>query len=292
MRGRARAPSVVADPRRADSVAAFGQYGVKRWDETSQTVIGKAAVGAGHFGVADPRHDGPAKFSNVYRVVEWNRHASAVTSSKDVAIADPRQQETMFHNAYKLVSLDSASQAITGQHAPSNGAMCVADPRPNLHREKGDDWAGAGHYGVVPWAGRAGAVGSAAGYDNGRWSVADPRTAHAVENEGPLCLPAAQDRLAAVIRSQDGTWHRPFATFELAALQSLVDPEEQLELDGLSDADWRERIGNAVPPDAATAIADTMGKTLLLAWSGESFMLSAMPIWVRPIGVALSLDQP
>ena len=111
-------------------------------------------------------------------------------------------------------------------------------------------------------------------------------------DDSPLCLPAAQDRLVAVIRSQDGTWHRPFTTFELAALQSLVDPEEQLELDGLSDADWRERIGNAVPPDAATAIADTMGKTLLLAWSGESFMLSALPIWVRPIGVALSLDQP
>jgi hypothetical protein len=35
-----------------------------------------------------------------------------------------------------------------------------------------------------------------------------------------------------------------------------------------------------------------MGKTLLLAWSGESFMLSALPIWVRPIGVAFSLDQP
>jgi hypothetical protein len=160
-----------------------------------------------------------------------------------------------------------------------------------LHREKGDDWAGAGHYGVVPWAGRAGAV-SAAGYDNGRWSVADPRKATASEDESAPRLPGAQDRLVAVIRSQDGTWHRPFTTLELAALQSLVDPEEQLELDGLSDADWRERIGNAVPPDAATAIADTMGKTLLLAWSGESFMLSALPIWVQQIGVAMSLDQP
>jgi site-specific DNA-cytosine methylase len=281
----------VADPRRPDNVAAFGQYGVKRWSEASQTVIGKAAVGAGNFAVADPRHRGPAKFSNVYRVIEWNRHASAVTSSRDVAIADPRQQDTMFHNAYKLVSWNGASQAITGQHAPSNGAMCVADPRPNLHREKGDDWAGAGHYGVVSWTGRAGAVSSAAGYDNGRWSVADPRQARDGAGAHALPLPAAQDRLVAVIRSADGTWHRPFTTFELAALQSLVDPEEQLELDGLSDADWRERIGNAVPPDAATAIADTMGKTLLLAWSGESFMLSALPIWVRPVGVAMSLDQ-
>jgi site-specific DNA-cytosine methylase len=101
----------------------------------------------------------------------------------------------------------------------------------------------------------------------------------------------AQDRRVAVIPSSGGLWHRPFTTFELAALQSLVDPEKQLELDGLSDADWRERIGNAVPPNAATAIADTMGKTLLLAWSSESFILSALPIWVRPIGMGMSVDQ-
>ena len=50
--------------------------------------------------------------------------------------------------------------------------------------------------------------------------------------------------------------------------------------------------GIDVPPDAATAIADTMGKTLLLAWSGESFMLSALPIWVQQIGIAMSLNQP
>ena len=69
----------------------------------------------------------------------------------------------------------------------------------------------------------------------------------------------------------------------LAALQSLVDPEEVLELDGLSDSDWRERIGNAVPPAAAEAIASTMFHTLLLAWSGETFLLSSTPIWVRPM---------
>ena len=59
--------------------------------------------------------------------------------------------------------------------------------------------------------------------------------------------------------------------------------------DILSDQDWRERIGNAVPPDATQAIASTMGTTLLLAWSGEGFMLSSIPIWVRPVAVALSV---
>lgn len=72
-----------------------------------------------------------------------------------------------------------------------------------------------GHYGVVPWDGPVGAVSASAMHDNGRWSVADPR------------LPAANDRLACVIESLDGTWHRPFTTFELAAIQSLVEPEER-----------------------------------------------------------------
>lgn len=34
-----------------------------------------------------------------------------------------------------------------------------------------------------------------------------------------------------------------------------------------------------------------MFQTLLLAWSGETFMLSAMPIWVQPVAVALSVAQ-
>ena len=254
----------VADPRRQEGRAEFGQYGVKTWEEPSQVVIGKPAVGAGGFA----------------KVVPWSATGPAVTGGKDLAVADPRARDAMFHNAYRAVPWSAASQAITGQHAPSNGAMCVADPRPGLDRTKGDDWFGGGHFGVLPWQASSGAVSAAAGYDNGHWSVADPR------------LPEQSNRLVAIIRALDGTWHRPFTTLELAALQSLVDPEEHLELEGLSDAGWRERIGNAVPSDAAQAIAETMGRTLLMAWSGTGFMLSNLPIWVQPMAVALSVRQP
>jgi len=231
----------VADPRRQQGRAEFGQYGVKTWDEPSQVVIGKAAVGAGQFAVADPRHAGAPKFNNIYKVVPWSATGPAVTGGKDLA---------------------------------------VADPRPGMDRTKGDDWFGGGHFGVLPWQASSGAVSAAAGYDNGHWSVADPR------------LPEQSDRLVAIIRALDGTWHRPFTTLELASLQSLVDPEEHLELEGLSDAGWRERIGNAVPPDAAQAIAETMGRTLLMAWNGTGFMLSNLPIWVQPMAIALSVKQP
>jgi len=71
----------------------------------------------------------------------------------------------------------------------------------------------------------------------------------------------------------------------------LASPDERFELDGTSHSGWRERIGNAVPPPAAAAIASVMGQTLLLARAGESFALSAIPVWVRPVATALAVQQ-
>ncbi|RQI06459.1 DNA cytosine methyltransferase [Pseudomonas aeruginosa] len=272
----------VADPRGQS----FGKYPVTDWDGPSGTVIAASTTGQGAFAVADPRPD-VTWHKNVFRVVSMDQHAGTVTtghgpSSGGQAVADPR-----YHNWHPGASSrklhvgewGSATGTVTGSQQVASGALSIADPRV-LDRTKGDAYLTGGHYGVVGFDQSAGAVSASARHDNGRWSVADPR------------MPAANDRLTCIIQSLDGTWHRPFTTLELAALQSLVDPEEQLILDGLSDSDWRERIGNAVPPAAAEAIAGVMGTTLLLAEAGETFMLSNMPIWVRPVAVALSVSQP
>ncbi|MBI7291596.1 DNA cytosine methyltransferase [Pseudomonas aeruginosa] len=271
----------VADPRGQS----FGKYPVTDWDGPSGTVIAASTTGQGAFAVADPRPD-VAWYKNVFRVVSMDQHAGTVTgghspSSGGQAVADPR-----YHNWHPGASSrklhvgewGSATGTVTGSQQVASGALSIADPRV-LDRTKGDAYLTGGHYGVVGFDQSAGAVSASARHDNGRWSVADPR------------MPAANDRLTCIIQSLDGTWHRPFTTLELAALQSLVDPEEQLVLDGLSDSDWRERIGNAVPPAAAEAIAGVMGTTLLLAEQGETFMLSNTPIWVRPVAVALSVAQ-
>jgi site-specific DNA-cytosine methylase len=226
--------------------------------------------------VVDPRAATAYQGKGKYRVTGWDDAGGTVIAASSTgdgafAIADPRVDQCR-GGTLGVVGWDESGGTIAGENLPSNGAFAVADRRPGLDRTKGDDYYGAGHFGVVPWDAPSGAVSAAAGYDNGRWSVADPRPA----------LPAATDRLVAVIRALDGTWHRPFTTFELAGLQSLVEPEEQLELDGLSDAEWRERIGNAVPPDAAQAIA----------WSGTAFMLSNVPIWVRSVAVGLAVNTP
>lgn len=271
----------VADPRGQS----FGKYPVTDWDGPSGTVIAASTTGQGAFAVADPRPGG-VRHNNVFRVVSMGSHAGTVTgghspSSGGQAVADPR-----YHNWHPGASSrklhvgewGSATGTVTGSQQVASGALSIADPRV-LDRTKGDAYLTGGHYGVVGFDQSAGAVSASARHDNGRWSVADPR------------MPEANDRLTCIIQSLDGTWHRPFTTLELAALQSLVDPEEQLVLDGLSDSDWRERIGNAVPPAAAEAIAGVMGTTLLLAEQGETFMLSNTPIWVRPVAVALSVAQ-
>lgn len=309
----------VADPRFEG--AHYAQWGVRRWDQSMGAITAGTAPGQGTYAVADPRHDGPAKHSNVFRIVPWSDPARCVTGAhgSGQCVADPRAPEGAHLSKYRVTRPDEPAGSVIAASGTGNGAFAIADPRCAWNAEathtakmavgrwddpartvigtnrgpgsgalavadprwvvgERDAYQSGGHYGVLRWEDTAGAVSSAGQADNGRWSVADPRP-----------LPAGDDRLVAMIRSMDGTWHRPFTTLELAALQGLVCPEEQLVLDGLSDAAWRERIGNAVPPPAAQAIAETMGRTLLMAWAGEGFRLSALPIWVQPIVAALQL---
>jgi len=272
----------VADPRARDGALQYQQYGVRRWDETSGAVIGVKSPGQGTFSVADPRPAG-VRHNNVYRVCKMDGPAGTVTGGQSPSaggqcIADPRRPGEGF-GKYLVTPWNQAAGTVIAGSTTGQGAFAVQDPMPGMKRVKGDAYLTGGHYGVVDWNGQAGAVSASARQDNGRWSVADPR------------MPEPSEKLTCVIESLDGTWHRPFTTLELAALQSLVEPEEWLELDGLSDQAWRERIGNAVPPAAAEAIAQVMGTTLLLAEAGETFMLNSMPVWVQPVAIALSLAQ-
>lgn len=275
----------VADPRYTNS-GDYGQLGVRGWQEPTGTITAQRSPIQGGFSVADPRAGGADTHKNVYRIVPWGGAAGTVTSghgpsSGGGCVADPRS--TSAHQGggkYQVTPFDQPAGTVIGASTTGQGAFAVADPRTSMNgnRGKGDAYLTGGHYGVVPWDSPSGAVSAAARQDNGRWSVADPRA-----------LPALDQKTVAIIRALDGTWHRPFTTLELAALQSLIEPEEYLLLDGASDSVWREHIGNLVPPAAATAIAEVMGTTLLLAGLGETFVLSATPIWVRNVALALTM---
>ncbi|HHG4526619.1 TPA: DNA cytosine methyltransferase [Pseudomonas aeruginosa] len=264
-----------------------GYMGVHGWDDTAGTIAGRSGPTNGAFSVADPRYRQASNWNHgqQFGVIRWAESAPTIPGQTTpgqgtFSVADPRPNWNRHSGNYRVIRYDQpAGTIIAGGKGVQGGQQSVADPR-ILHRGKGDNYLTGGHYGVIGFNQHSGAIAASSRYDSGRFSVADPR------------IPAADERLTCIIRSLDGTWHRPFTTLEKAALQSLVEPEEYLVLDGMSDKDWSERIGNAVPPHAAEAIADVMGTTLLLAEQGETFRLSNTPIWVRNVAVALSVSQP
>lgn len=292
-----------------------GVLGVNRWDEPCGVVAGASRPGNGSFSIADPRGPADALQYQNYGVIRWGDPSGAIIGVKApgqgrFSVADPRHHGTPKHsNEFRIVPWEEAAGTVTGAHGTG---QCVQDPRPP---------AGPlfSKYKVTQWDSNTGTV--IGGDDQGAYAVADPRsTVENVFNSGrarPKAdrqhLPSATEKMVAVIRSIDGTWHRPFTTLELAALQSLVDPE-QLQIDaeegewqhkrtvasgkvavfklsGESDQAWRERIGNAVPPKAAKAVGEVMGTTLLLAESGETFQLSSTSVWARSIALALTLPS-
>lgn len=298
-----------------------GFLGVNDWMTPMGAVRGASRPGNGAFSVADVRPPG-IRHNNIFRVVRSDQPSPAVTagtgpSSGGLAVADPSFSGKEY-SQYGVKRWTQPSGAVTSQRAPGQGPICVSDVRynnwhpgasssklrvteyerparavtgsvqvasgagavadPSIWADKKDFKTGR-HYGVVRWDEHSRAVTGSARHDNGSNSVADPR------------LPDLNEQLVAVIIAEDNTWHRPFTTLELAALQGLIDPEEHLILDGLSDSDWRERIGNAVPPPAAQAIASEMGRLLLMTWAGHTFHLSDTPIWVQPTLVGLAVAQ-
>lgn len=305
----------VADPRAIEWFR--GTMGVKAWDEPSGVVTGNARASTGPFSVADPRlaaqlalpsSEKPGTHHNKYRVEDWKKPAHTVTSatrpgSGAPAVADPRIKG--FGNSRAVKSWDEPAATVTGGMGASNGGGHVADPRVKRAFDHGYgvlDWekpsptvAGgsypgqgaysvadprvdeavalnceprAGAYGVIGLEEALGAITGHAKIDNGRFAVADPR-------KPPTFIPA--------IIAKDGTWHRPFTTLELAALQGIptVVDGKPLALAGKKIALWREHIGNAVPPPAAKAIAEQMLMALLQAATG-AFQLSNGAIWVAP----------
>ncbi|UIJ43708.1 DNA cytosine methyltransferase [Sphingomonas cannabina] len=263
--------AAVADPRMGDRDYTTTKYKITPWDGQCRTVIGASTTGDGAFAVADPR-GGPdaSKLHGKHHVEEW---------------------------------AGKPSRAVIGGR--ENGASAVADPRPvALNGDHRTGYATQGHYGVVGWEEHSGAVPAFAKYDRGNWSVADPREQFAQDANFSIELPQPDDRLVARIIATDGTWHRPFTTMDLAALQSIVDPEEvfyqddagawqarmPFDLDSTSDAEKREWIGNLVPPESAEGVAGVVGEAILLADLGETFTLSPRAVWVSPARIALAVN--
>jgi site-specific DNA-cytosine methylase len=250
-------------------------YKVSPWDEPAGTVFGANRPNNGAICIADPRIN-KRGYSNNYQLLEWNNPASTVTGIPDIqsgaqSIADPRGP--IWRNGWKCTGAvgrinewDKPTGTVIGHSsARGNGASCVSDPRLGCSPRNGT-------MGIQKWDKPSSTVIGAGDIHAGVAAVADPR------------IPDDNESGTWMIIALDGTWHRPLTTLELAALQSfpLFMPDGRpLQLAGNSDARWRERIGNAVPPDAAEAMGNEALMAFMLSKTGD-FLLSNSGIWVMP----------
>lgn len=282
-------PCAVADPRVVGMATDnpgrhHNKYVVSSWDDPSRTVIGATRPGSGALSVADPR--AASWFPGALGVVPWMRPTGTVTANGRpgagaFSVADPRVRRA-FDHGYAVLPWTAPSFTVAGQSLPGCGAYTVADPRLVEAASQLGCTPRAGAYGVIPWTEAAKTVTGAACFDNGAFAVADPRWP-----ESPVMViedirkppPAAP-----VILAEDGTWHRPLTTLELAVLQGLPPllRGKPLQLAGKSASAHRERIGNAVPPPTARAIAEQMLVTLVSAEAGGFSLSAAGGVWVEP----------
>jgi site-specific DNA-cytosine methylase len=184
---------------------------------------------------------------------------------------------TGFDHAYMVLPWSAPSPTVAGTSHPGCGAYSVADPRLRCTPR-------AGAYGVIPWTQAAKTVTGSASIDNGPFAVSDPRPV-ARPLAGPADRSGHRPGELPVIIAADGTWHRPMTALELAVLQGFPSHVAgvPLKLAGSSSNSWRERIGNAVPIAAATAIAEQMLRSLQQADHGAFTLASSSnPVWVEP----------
>jgi site-specific DNA-cytosine methylase len=271
-----------------------GAYAVEKWDEPSRTVTGTAGPGRsnGAAAVSDPRiglnGNGHAA---IYRVVRYDEPAPCVTGAHRpnngaIVVADPRLSDRggcRRSNGYSVRGWNQQAYTITGEDSLGSGAQSVADPRISCAPRSGT-------FGVHRWDEPAKTVIGAGDIHAGAAEVADPR------------IPDDRETGAWVIIAEDGTWHRPLTTYELAMLQGFpthLPDGRPFQLEGCSDAKAREYIGNAVPPPAAEAMGNVILLAIAQAEAGVTFEMSWQDVWVTPernhhelLHLKISGDEP
>ena len=266
----------VSDPRLSDREhRRSNSHTVRPWDDQALTITGEDTIGSGAQSIADPRvpEKGGRHFSHL-RVNGWVEPGNTVTGSTHVAngapsIGDPRLHHVPRPGVYRILRMDETAQTVTGGAGvgTSNGPQAVADHRLGCKPRSGS-------YGVDGWNDTLSTVIGSGDIHAARVAIADPRIPGNNERPDP----------PTVIVALDGTWHRPLTTLELLALQSFpvrFDDGTPVVLAGKSDSKWRERIGNAVPPDASRGIHEQILLALVQHVAGETYTLGTTPVWVR-----------
>lgn len=272
--GRSNGVTAVSDPRL--QIGGEGKTNILRVqsaDDTAMCVTGSAGPHQGGACIADPKlTERPGRHPAQYRIVRADEPGPCVTGTRfgsgAIAVADPgiSDRPGRYTDKFRVQADGQPAATVTGTTDVQSGAQLVADPRIQSAPR-------ADTMGVQDWSATAKTVTGSMDVHAGAAAVADPR------------IPADNEQGVWMIIAQDGTWHRPLTTYELAMLQSFpthLPDGRPFQLEGCSDAKAREYIGNAVPREAAEA----MGNVILLAGAqaeaGITFEMSWDPVWVAP----------
>lgn len=270
-----------------------GSMGVTGWDDQTHAVISASSIHNTGLQVADPRLTCSNR-AGAYGVTGADDPANTIIAESNAyhgqSWADPRLTCAPRSGAYGMAGWNGTSATIVASACHDNGAYSVADPR-LPHRAARQN----GGYGVNDWSEPSHTVIATSNVSVSWASVQDPRwpqPTHAlrmaddgvIELVGPVIDTTSRKPTSLVIRALDGTWHRPMTTLELAALQGFPTQigGDWLKLDGNAHKGWRTRIGNAIPPPAAHAIALEMARTLDASDEGV-FVMSAQRAWVSQV---------
>lgn len=238
-----------------------GAFRVVRWEESAPTVTGSTGAGRsnGISAISDPR-------------VNAVTAGSHILSSHKGSIADPRVPKNGYAdrpNHMKVADWEHPMDTVTGTASvsSSNATAAVADPRLECSPR-------SGCMEVQDWNEPSKTVFASMDIHAGSAAVADPR------------IPTETESGVWLIIAEDGSWHRPITTYEMAMLQGLpstFSDGSPLVLSGGSEKKWREHIGNMVPPPAACAIATSMLATMMpnLLFSKWHWDVDGNDIWVR-----------
>lgn len=296
--------SSVNDPR-LDCSPRAGVYGVSDSGDPGRTVIAHAWIDNSTSALSDPRAEprfpesirsGPfvlpdgavdprstcSRFEDAIGVSDPGRPyktpvighqkiENSPSSVVDPRVIDPRVPAQNRGN-FGVQDPAKPSATVRAQHPARTAPSSIADGR-ELFRPTHELIAGQ------PWTGNREA------WIRGEFRLVGPEVAFAKGGRGRHLI----------IRSFDGTVHRPMTTAELMLLQgipvwhrpgdplelALDDPSGQFVQLGGSDALVREHVGNAVPVPTAQAIGEAMLE-VLDAGANEIFQLSSGGIWVQP----------
>lgn len=294
-----------------------GLYGVCDSNGQSHTVVARARAGSSSWAsVSDPRlSDRTQRQNGGFGVNESREPAHAVVAEGSVrntwsSTTDPRLGHSCRRGSLEVQQPSAPSRVVIGEEGLAKPGRLIADPRLRERAHRHD-----GIYGVHDPREPSHTVIAEARSGKGWAEVADDRRfeptnvlrtsaslasrreewgAASFVLEGPPLSLASSRPTWLVIEAPDGTYHRPLTTLELAVLQGLPawhragDPRELelgaegggwLELAG-SQAEQRERIGNAIPPATAEAIARE-ALEVLDAGATQRFRLSSGGLWVQ-----------